>query len=109
MNIPSHDLLHNLPGADIAEAGLADLAAHRETVASLLLEIGSPRLTKAGLAIPLPIKSGTGPPDAELRLYALLGREHGSAAYSQYGAWMRRLGKLCRSLEQRARLRPAPN
>lgn len=61
-------LLRNLPGAEIAEAGLADLAARRETVASLLLEIGSPSLFRAGLPIPPPHKSGIGLPDAELRL-----------------------------------------
>ena len=41
-----------LPGADLIEAGLKDLQEQRESVASLLVAIGAPRLRHLGLPIP---------------------------------------------------------
>ncbi len=52
------------PGGDLVEKGLADLAASRETVESLLVSIGAPRLRLAG--IPVPDKTF---PNPERRLY----------------------------------------
>ncbi len=39
------------PGGDLIEKGLADLAASRETVESLLVSIGAPRLRLAGIPV----------------------------------------------------------
>lgn len=74
-----------LPGADLVEAGLRDLALGRETPESLLVSIGAPRLRVLGFDVPPPLA------DAEMRLYAHLASEHGAAAHSQYNALVRRL------------------
>ena len=75
----------DLPGADLVEAGLADLSTGAETVESLLVSIAAPRLRALGFAVPAPI------PDAELRLYHQLAARHGAAAHSRYNALVRRL------------------
>ena len=41
-----------LPGAEIIEKGLADLDAERETVESLLVSIGAPRLRRLASSYP---------------------------------------------------------
>ena len=74
-----------LPGADLIEQGLIDLAGHVESVASLLVSIGAPRLRTLGHDVPTPLD------DAELRLYALLTKTHGDGAHSQFNALVRRL------------------
>jgi hypothetical protein len=74
-----------LPGTDLIAKGLSDLARGIETVESLLVSIGAPRLRVLGLAVPNPID------DADLRLYHLLAREHGDAAHGRYNALVRRL------------------
>jgi hypothetical protein len=55
-----------LPGGDLIEAGLADLATGAESVPALLVSIGSPRLARLGFDIRNPIA------DPERRLYDLL-------------------------------------
>jgi hypothetical protein len=90
--------LAGLPGAEFVVEGLKDLAERRISVPALLLEIAAPRLRGAGIPIP------EIPPqrlDAEIRLYRLLGAEHGSNAYSQYNALLRRLVSLSRAAEGR--------
>lgn len=87
---------NGLPGAEIVRTGLEDLAAGRESIASLLVQIGAPRLN--GLGISLPIKPE---PDADHRLYHLLGAQHGLAAHSQFNSWIRQLVSFERALEQR--------
>jgi hypothetical protein len=82
-----------LPGADIVAEGLADLAAGRESVASLLVSVGAPRLQRSGIAISQPFAS------PESRLYAMLYREYGDGAHSRYNALIRRLVSFERSLE----------
>jgi hypothetical protein len=94
---PAYD---DLPGSEFLAEGLADLSAGRESVSGLLIEIAAPRLRLAGLDIPA---IAPHPVDAEIRLYHLLGEEHGLEAHSQYNAWLRRLSSLCRALEARAR------
>jgi hypothetical protein len=39
-----------LPGSDLVETGLADLARGVESVESLLVSIGAPRLSRLGFA-----------------------------------------------------------
>lgn len=89
---------NDLPGAEIATAGLPDLKAGRQTIHSLLLTIGAHRLNEAGLTIPVHTEQGNHPED---RLYELLGQQHDLEAHSQYNAWIRRLVSFERAMEQR--------
>lgn len=81
-----------LPGAELVENGLADLAAGRETVASLLVSIGAPRLRQLGIEVSNPI------PAAEHRLYRLLSDSTEDDAHSRYNALIRRLVSFERAL-----------
>lgn len=81
-----------VPGAELVADGLRDLAAGRETAASLLVEIGAPRLRELGLAVP----ATSGHP--EHRLYALLARHEPGSAHSRYNALLRRLVSFERAL-----------
>ena len=81
-----------LPGADLVVAGLDDLAAGRESVASLLIEIGAPRLTSLGVAVPHAL------PLPEHRLYALLARQDPGSAHSRYNSLLSRLVSFERAL-----------
>jgi hypothetical protein len=81
------------PGGDLVEAGLRDLVAGVESVEALLVSIGAPRLTRAGLAVPRPI------PDPEHRLYGLLEASGAPSAHSRYNALLRRLVSFEHALE----------
>lgn len=81
--------LTGLPGADLIEQGLRDLAAGHESEAALLVCIGAPRLRRLGIAVPPPPANGRG--SAEHRLYALLARSDSDSAHSRYNALVRRL------------------
>jgi hypothetical protein len=74
-----------LPGDDLVEKGIEDLARGVESLESLLVSIGAPRLRRLGLDLPTPFAS------PEHRLYELLRSEHGDAAHSRYNALVRRL------------------
>ena len=91
-----------LPGGDLVERGLADLAQSRLGVEALLVLIGAPRLRRAGLDVP------EGPmtdadralaDDPERALYEELARRHGDAAHGRYNALIRRLVSFERALE----------
>lgn len=82
------------PGEDLINEGLADLNSGRETIASLLVSIGSPRLKRAGVILPDLIFD-----DPEHRLYLLLRDTHSDAAHSKYNALIRRLVSFERSIE----------
>jgi hypothetical protein len=81
-----------LPGADLIERGLADLAAGIESKEALLVAIGAPRLARLGLLVTSDI------PEPELRLYHLLHLENEDTAHSQYNALIRRLVSFERAL-----------
>jgi hypothetical protein len=83
----------DLPGRDLIEQGLDDLAAGTETLAALLVSIGAPRLGQSGLHVADPI------PDSEHRLYALLSRIDPDSAHARYNALIRRLVSFERALE----------
>ena len=83
----------HLPGGDLLESGLADLAAGRESIASLLVSIGAPRLR---LLLDLPSAPFS---DPEHRLYALLAAEDSDSAHSRYNALVRRLVSFERAAE----------
>jgi len=82
-----------LPGGDLIEAGLADLARGVESVPALLVSIGSPRLARLGFVITNPIA------DPNRRLYDILAREDQDAAHSRYNALVRRLVSFERAAE----------
>ena len=82
-----------LPGEDLVRRGLEDLAAGVESVESLLVSIGAPRLTGLGVAVDNPF------PSPEHRLYALLSGEEPASAHSRYNALIRRLVSYERAAE----------
>ena len=85
--------LKGLPGGDLVEAGLADIARGVESVEALLVAIGAPRLRRLGFAVPDVVVS------PEHRLYERLRREDPDAAHSRYNALVRRLVSFERSAE----------
>ena len=86
-----------LPGADLVERGLADLSRGVESVPSLLVSIGAPRLRLLGFEIPAAF------PGAEERLYGLLGRDGADAAHGRYNALVRTLVSFERAAAVRRR------
>jgi hypothetical protein len=82
-----------LPGDELIQRGLDDLAAGIESAEALLVSIGHPRLRQLGIDVSRPIK------DPEHRLYGLLTRESGPAAHSRYNALIRRLVSYERAAE----------
>jgi hypothetical protein len=87
------------PGEEIIEKGILDLKAQRETVESLLVSIGAPRLRRAGIDVPL-----TTFPLPEHRLYDLLFNNDPETAYSRYNSFIRRLVSFERAAECGTRL-----
>ena len=84
--------LQTLPGSDLVQEGLRDLARGVDSVPALLVAIGSPKLRDLGVAVP------PTPDRPEHRLYALLAARSGNAAHSQYNALIRRLVSFERAL-----------
>lgn len=78
-------LFAGLPGGELVEEGLADLAAGRESVPALLVSIGAPRLRQLGVPIEAPF------PGPEHRLYLRLREDDPDGAHSRYNALLRRL------------------
>lgn len=85
-----------LPGGDLIEKGLQDLACGKESVESLLVEIGTPRLRLLNIQVR---PSDCGDPDR--RLYDLLSERHGNEAHSKYNSLLRQLSSFARALEHR--------
>ena len=83
----------DLPGAEIVERGIADLELGIESVESLLVSIGAPRLSRLGIRIRSPIAS------PEHRLYAPLEAAEGDGDHSRYNALVRRLVSFERDAE----------
>lgn len=82
-----------LPGAELVATGIADLERGVESVESLLVSIGAPRLSRLGFDIRSPF------PLPEHRLYELLARDDADAAHSRYNALIRRLVSFERAAE----------
>ncbi|HUF50414.1 MAG TPA: hypothetical protein VMN60_06240 [Longimicrobiales bacterium] len=74
-----------LPGGDVIDAGLKDLAATRMTLASLAVSVAAPRLRREGIPVTSPL------PDPEFRLYELLEGSDGELAHARYNALLRRV------------------
>lgn len=83
-----------LPGADLIDAGIRDLLEQRETIAALLVAIGSPRLRPLGIELP-----DTLPDNPEHRLYDLLAKDDSDSAHSRYNALIRKLVSYERAAE----------
>jgi hypothetical protein len=85
--------IDGLPGGDVVAAGLRDLSAGIESIPSLLVSIGAPRLRRLDIVVPRVAAS------PEHRLYRLLLDQHGDAAHGRYNALVRRLVSFERALE----------
>jgi hypothetical protein len=88
-----NDVPVNLPGHELVSAGIADLAAGRESEASLLVAMAAPRLQALGFAVP----AGGGESPSH-RLYELLA-ERGGGAHSRYNALVGRIVSFARAAE----------
>ena len=89
----NRDVDLSLPGADMIERGLADLARGEESVEALLVSIGAPRLRGLGLTLDHPF------PNPERRLYDRLAEQDSDSAHSRYNALIRRLVSFERAAE----------
>ena len=86
--------LDHLPGGDLIARGLEDLRRREETIESLLVSIGAPRLRRLGLDLPETTFS-----TPEHRLYHLLAATDQDSAHSRYNAYIRRLVSFERTAE----------
>ena len=83
-----------LPGGDIVDAGLDDLAMGKATEESFAVSLAAPRLRREGIPV------GATLADPESRLYASLAAANPDLAHARYGAWLRRMvsfADACRS------------
>ncbi len=81
-----------VPGGDLVDVGLADLAAGKTTLESLLLSLAAPRLQREGVPM------GSVQSDPEQRLYDLLAESEGNLAHARYGAYLRQVVSFADSL-----------
>jgi hypothetical protein len=86
----------SLPASDLIETGFRDLRERRETIASLLVSIGAPKLCSLGFDIPEASLALHSTP--EHRLYDLLATENPDAAHSKYNALIRKLVSFERAI-----------
>jgi hypothetical protein len=77
--------MRGVPGAELVDQGIEDLRRGQDSIEALLVSIGAPRLTAAGIAVPPSI------PSPEHKLYARLAEEKANGAHSAYNALLRRL------------------
>jgi len=85
-----------LPGADLVQRGVSDLAGGACSVEALLVSRASTRLRSCGVGMCDPL------PDADRRLYELLARRDGTGAHAAYNSLTRRLVAFMRAAEQHA-------
>lgn len=83
----------SLPGGELIEAGLADLARGVASIEALLVSIAAPRLRRIGIEVPGAI------PEPEMKLYELLAETDPDSAHSRYNALIRRLVSFERAAE----------
>ena len=83
----------DLPGYDLVNVGLADLAGGRETESALLVAMAAPRLRAIGIDVP----QGGGERPSH-RLYELLTESDGGA-HSRYNALVARVVSFARAAE----------
>ena len=85
-----------LPGGEIVDRGLRDLAEGRATADALLVSLAAPRLRREGVPMPR-----TTLPDADRRLYRLIESEHGLLAHARYLAHLRQIASFADACHQR--------
>ena len=86
----------SLPGEELVQKGLADLAQNRTTDCSLLVLIAAPRLKRLGIQI----RDRPFSKPYEHQLYARLDARLGAAAHSHYNSLIRRIVSYARGLER---------
>ena len=84
-----------LPGGEIVDAGLADLATGTVSEESLAVSIATPRLRREG--VPL----GRTDPDPEDRLYGLLSQRSGDLAHARYNAYLSQISSFANACHSR--------
>ena len=85
-----------LPGEDLVEQGLADLARGVVSECSLLLLVAGPRLRRLGIQVPeLPISQ-----PYEHALYSLIEQRLDAGAHSFYNSLLRRIDSYAHALER---------
>lgn len=87
-----------LPGGDIVDTGLADIANNTTSPESLAVSLAAPRLRREGVPI------GPAQPDPENRLYELLSQATGDLAHARYAAYLEQIASFadaCRFVRQR--------
>ena len=90
------DRQSRLPGEELVQQGLADLAHGEMTDSSLLMLIAGPRLRRLGIRVP----DHPFPRPYEHELYGRLEQRLGSGAHSQYNSLIRRIVSYARALER---------
>lgn len=86
------------PGGDLIDAGLAELADGKATVASLLVSLAAPRLRREGIPVSPAVAN------SEERLFNLLARTNGDLTHPRYGAYLRQVSSfadVCRQWRHR--------
>jgi hypothetical protein len=94
--VSSKDEKNFLPGEELVEQGLADLAQNHLTDLSLLVLIAAPRLKRLGIRVP----NAAFPKPYEHQLYARLDQRLGTSAHSYYNSLIRRIVSYERALER---------
>jgi len=84
-----------LPGGEIVDAGLADLADGRVSAESLAISIAMPRLRREGVP-----QSPTNS-DPESRLYSLLSQRLDGLAHARYNAYLRQMSSFANACHRR--------
>jgi hypothetical protein len=85
-----------LPGEELVEQGLADLAENRKSDSAWLVLIASPRLKRLGISLDVP----DWPRPYEHQLYDQLEERLGDGAHSYYNSLLRRMASYAQALEQ---------
>lgn len=75
-----------LPGGELVDRGLADLARGEETLASLAVSLAAPRLRREGVPVPRVVLQ-----NADHRLYRKLEEMAPGLAHHRYLAYLRQL------------------
>lgn len=82
------------PGEEFIQQGIEDLERELETVPSLLVSIGAPKLRSIGIEIPANVLDSP-----EHRLFRLLQLSGSDSAHSRYNALIKRLVSYERSAQ----------
>jgi len=93
----------SLPGHELVEQGLTDLAQDRLTDSALLLLVAAPRLRNLGIDVPT--RSFAKP--IEHLLYEQLEARLGADAHSHYNSLLRRINSYAHALEREQSANPS--